>query len=515
MQNKILVINVISNIFSFGVNMGINFLLTPYIVSTVGKEAYAFVGLANNFVSYAQIITLALNAMATRFITINLHRNNTSKANKYFTSIVLANILLALLLIIPASLVVLFIDKIINVPYNILQDIKLLWTFIFFNFLISIITSTFGIATFATNRLDLAAFKNILSNVLRACILIIAFICFKPRIWYIGLVTIICTIFMFINDFYYKRKLIPELKIKIGYFRIDIIKQLLSSGIWSVLNKLGQILSDGLDLLITNIFIDVSSMGLLALAKTVPAAIYGLLATVSSVFTPQLTIYYAQKDTDKLILEIKKAMKLSGVFTNIGVAYMIAFGYMFYSVWVPSENIGMIQTLSILTVYGYITTGSTLGLYDVFTITDNLKMNSLVTLIVGILNALIVLILLNTTNIGVLAVAGVSTMTAIIKNVTFVPMYAAKCLSVSKKTFYPTIIRYIFSSMIIIIVCCSIGALFNTYTWGNLILGAVMCGIIGIILNYLLLFNKSEKLNLNQGILALFDRIKANYKKDI
>lgn len=56
--------------------MGISFLLTPYIIDTVGKEAYGFVGIANNFVSYAKLITLALNALAMRFITIKIHENN-------------------------------------------------------------------------------------------------------------------------------------------------------------------------------------------------------------------------------------------------------------------------------------------------------------------------------------------------------------------------------------------------------------------------------------------------------
>lgn len=43
-------INMVSNIVSFIISMSISFLLTPYIVNTVGKEAYRFVGFANNSV---------------------------------------------------------------------------------------------------------------------------------------------------------------------------------------------------------------------------------------------------------------------------------------------------------------------------------------------------------------------------------------------------------------------------------------------------------------------------------
>lgn len=73
-DNKRLAINIIANIIAFAVNFVISFFLTPYIVETVGKEAYGFVSLGNNFVNYASLITVALNSMASRFITIEIQK---------------------------------------------------------------------------------------------------------------------------------------------------------------------------------------------------------------------------------------------------------------------------------------------------------------------------------------------------------------------------------------------------------------------------------------------------------
>ena len=49
--NQMLVINMVSSFLSLAVTFGISFFLSPYIVETVGVEAYGFVGLANNFIS--------------------------------------------------------------------------------------------------------------------------------------------------------------------------------------------------------------------------------------------------------------------------------------------------------------------------------------------------------------------------------------------------------------------------------------------------------------------------------
>ena len=86
-NNKQLATNLIANIISFGVSFGISFFLSPYIISNVGKEALGFVSLANDFVNYIALFTIALNSMASRFITIKIHKNELEDASYYFNSL--------------------------------------------------------------------------------------------------------------------------------------------------------------------------------------------------------------------------------------------------------------------------------------------------------------------------------------------------------------------------------------------------------------------------------------------
>ena len=77
-------LNMIANTTSFVLSLVISFLLTPYITSRVGVEAYGLIGLANSFVSYIQVFTMALNSMASRFIIIEIHKNRMGKASVCF-----------------------------------------------------------------------------------------------------------------------------------------------------------------------------------------------------------------------------------------------------------------------------------------------------------------------------------------------------------------------------------------------------------------------------------------------
>ena len=83
MSKKYMFINLFSQLVAFGVSFIISFFITPKIIGAVGKETYGFWGLANNFAGYVTVITAALNALAGRFVTISIHRNNVQEANEY------------------------------------------------------------------------------------------------------------------------------------------------------------------------------------------------------------------------------------------------------------------------------------------------------------------------------------------------------------------------------------------------------------------------------------------------
>ena len=93
-KNKQMTINLVSGIVLLIVNVIISFFLYPRIIETLGEEAYGFVSLANNFVNYATVVTIALNSMASRFLTIAVHKGDEKAANQYFNSIFISNIFL-------------------------------------------------------------------------------------------------------------------------------------------------------------------------------------------------------------------------------------------------------------------------------------------------------------------------------------------------------------------------------------------------------------------------------------
>ncbi len=509
-NKKRFAINMIATFLAFIVNLGINFVLSPYIIENVGVDAYGFVTLANNFVNYASLITIALNSMAGRFITIEIHRDNIKEANKYFNSVLFGNFIISIFMLIPIAIMVVFLDKIISIPNEIMLDTKILFGLVFFNFALSIINTSYSVATFVRNRLDLSSRRNIESYIIKAVILLILFTIFSPKISYVGIASCIVSIFLILCNIRYTKKLLPEIKVSIKEFELKKILTIVKYGIWNTVTKLGQILSDGLDLLICNIWIDSEAMGQLSVAKTLSGVISSLLSTISSIFQPNLTIYYAKKQINELVNELKMAMRVTGLFANIPLSYLIVFGSIFYTVWVPNQNIELIQILTILTVQGEIISGVITPMYGVYAVTGKVKADAIIRVVIGFINVAIVFVLIKFTNLGIYAVAATSIITGTLINVTFVPIYVAKkCIGVKWNTFYPIILKHVGTSIIIIAILYIIKIYIDsyniTYNWYLVIITAFISLIIGIIVNYLL-FNKEEKKKIKNKIYNLIKR---------
>lgn len=160
-KNKQMAINMLASLIAFMVGLGIRFFLTPYIVSTLGSEAYGFIGLSLNILSYTSLITIALNSMAGRFVTIRYVEKDFTVANQYFSSVYYSNLILAVIILLIGIGLVLFLEYLIEIPVSLIIDVKFLFILLLLNTIINLVMEVWCGATFIKNRLDLSNIRNI------------------------------------------------------------------------------------------------------------------------------------------------------------------------------------------------------------------------------------------------------------------------------------------------------------------------------------------------------------------
>lgn len=493
-------INLICSVMVLVVNTVINFWLSPYIVSHIGVEANGFVGLANNFITYANLIVTALNGMAARYITIAYAQKDYKKANIYYNSVFWGNLIIVAALIIPAICLIIFFENLFDVPADILIDVKILFAFVFAGFFANTGAPNWNVGCYASNRLDREYIPETITTILKAGIIIGAITIFIPHVWYIGLGSFVAIIILLIVNCINTRKLTPELKIKTEDGKLicsfSAIKELVGSGLWNSISNMGNILLSGLDLLICNILLGSTAMGILSIAKTLPNLLQQLSASLTRAFAPELTINYATGNHDKLKKDINRSMQMTGTILTIFVAGFIVFGKDFFQLWVPSQDAQLLAILSALSFLGYIFTSGTQILYNVFSTTNKVKESSIAQLTSGIISILVTFILIKTTNLGLYAVAGVSTVCNFIRNMSFTLPMTAKYLGFKKSVFFPTVLKTFISTLLISLIGWLIIYLIPITGWFILLLDAIIVGLIGLILNLFIMLTKEDRIRI-------------------
>ena len=502
-KNSQMAINLIASIITFVVNLCVKFFLTPFIVGSLGTEAYGFIGLSTDIISYTSLITVALNSMAGRFITIEYVSGNIRKANKYFSSVFFSNVISSSVILSLAVFCVIWLEYFINIPPHLVWDVKALFSILIFNNLLGLVFGTWGVATFIKNRIELSTICRLISNLIYSSLLLVLFAFYAPHVWYIGLASVFMTLFIAITNIFYSRRLTPDLIVKKIYFRVSYVKELVSSGIWNVLNKIGDVLGYGLNLLVANLFMGSTAMGIFALTKNIPFVILAFFQITSTVFAPVQTQLYAQNKREELAHELNKSIRMLGFFTVIILTFLFVWGDVFYSLWLPMQDSKLLQLLTVLGILDYVLSMPIQSLWNIFTITNKLKYSSLSLLISSVLIITVILVSMQLTDsetirLCVLAVS--AAVVSLLRSLFFLPIYGAYCLNLPRTIFYKPMFKTVFSFAISVSLVFCIRLIWSAESWFALLLVGVITSGICSIISLIVLLDKSDRVNINNTI---------------
>lgn len=501
-SNSQLAVNMLSGVVVFVIGLCISFFLTPYIVEKLGAAAYGFIGLSTNIIGYSGLITIAINSMAGRFITLRVHAGDIHGANVYMSSVFYVNLLFALIILAAVCISAVWLENIIHIPADLINDVKTLYVMLGVSSGLSLMTGVISVGAFIRNRLDITNVREFIGNVIRVVLLLLLFGLCTPRLWYFGITALVMAAYMAASNYYFFRLLTPELVIKHALFSWKSLVEIAASGVWNIVNKISNLLTRGCELLLANLFVSARAMGLLSIALTLPGLILNFFGAIARNFSPELTRYFARGEIELMKNDLFKAVRICGFLSAIPMAWMYAFGDVFFTLWMPGQDITMLYLLSIVGSVELVFGLPIEPLWNIFVITDRVRRTSTYQLILAIVTfgAIIgSMYITSDETLRLLLIAGIHSVLCVYRNLTFVPRFGAKCLGLAKSTFYPLILKNLLNFSVITAIgfICKQFMLNpvaeNSNSWLRLICASVIFAIAGIIVSNFIIIRKSER----------------------
>lgn len=505
---KQITLNIAWNSITTLISFGTTFFLTPIISSKLGIEAYGFVSLANTCITYVDLIAVAVNAFAARYIAIEYFNSNIEKANSYYSSVLAANIIFVILINFFGMIAILDLQNIINISNSYVSDVKVLFYLVLVNYSVGMIGTVFNISAILKNKIYITYRNNGVSRLLYAFIMIEIILFGGIKVYSMAIANVVAGIFLLCVNRFWAKKITPEFVFQWKNVDFKRIQEVVSSGIWNTINNIGTMLNTGLDLLVTNKLLSNVIMGQISVGKQLSSIMTTFTSLFVASFQPKQLEFYAKKQTSQLIKSLSLSMKLSGIIANVIFAGFCGLGLNFIELWLPNQDANYIYLITAIILFGDVIPAGTRPLYYVYTLTNKLKIVSFTTLTAGLVNFFSMLVLLKFTNLQGFAIILTTTVLNVLTS-WLNPFFVKRYLELDEDFFSPIMFRHLCAALICSITCRIIfrTRFFIFSSWIGFFIIGCLVGAIALFFSILLELNRTE---LSEIIMMLKNRIKNN-----
>jgi len=481
-------VNLAANLGHLGLSMAVGVLYVPFLVRHLGPAAYGLIPLASTLTSYMALITVGLNSAVGRSLTIALEQEDHEQANRIFNTSLWGSLALCAGLLIPVCLGLVFIESIVRLPPGFESDTRWLFAGIAAAFLLNELKTPFAVSPYCRNRFDLYHLLTTGEVLTRVGLVCLLFSVLSPAIQYVGGAILCGTMVSTLGAVWLWRWLTPTLRINPRDFDWGVLKSLASTGGWVIVNQLGAFLYLGIDLLVANRLFSAELAGRYAAVLALPLLIRTLGATIGSVFQPTVIYYYARKDIDGLVTYLRRAVKCLGLMLALPIGLICAFSKPLLRLWL-GPAFGELSPLLFLMASHLCVNMAINPLLGLQVTTDRMKVPGTATLLLGIANLGLALLLAGPMQWGLYGIAAAGAIVMTVKHVLFTPLYAAHVLGKPRFTFLREMTPILVVTAATILLgragCC----VWEIGGWGDLILfglglSALYCaGVYGLVLS--------------------------------
>jgi len=445
-------INLVSNIVKLGVTMLVGAWYVPFLVRQLGPAAYGMIPLASIITSYMTLITFGLDAAMSRTLTISLERKDYDHANAIFNVAFWANLVIAILLAIPAVVAVANVQHIMRIPPGYETATRWLFAGTVIAFLLNQVKSPFGVSCFSLNRLDLANVVLVGETLTRVGLVAILFLVLGPRIEYVGAAILAGTIFSTVGAIWLWKVLTPGLHIRLRDFDWSLLKGLFSTGGWVIVSQVGVMLYMNIDLLLANRLFGPVESGRYAALLQLSAMLSTLGMTVGEIFAPTMYQMYARGDIDGLAVYLNRAIKFLGIVMALVIGLICGFSKPLLQLWLGPTFGSLAPLLCLMAIHQSLNL-ATYPLYAVPLAANRVKVPGLVTLAVGVFNLALALFLAKVLGWGLYGLAGAGAISLTLRRFVFTPLYVAAVLHQPYRTYYRRVVPIIVATLSTIALC--------------------------------------------------------------
>ena len=166
--------NVLANWGGYIFAVGVNFVLSPFIVHSLGDESYGIWVLLGSIVGYLGLLDLGVRGAVTRYIAKFHAQESHLEATRVASSALVVFVLVGFVAIAVAGVLAIVIDRVFQIPPELVAVARVVLILGGVNMAISMISGVYGGVVAGLQRFDIANLFEIAIGVVRVILVVLA-----------------------------------------------------------------------------------------------------------------------------------------------------------------------------------------------------------------------------------------------------------------------------------------------------------------------------------------------------
>ena len=333
--------------------MVISLYTSRVILKSLGVEDYGIYNVVGGFVAMFSMISTSLAGAISRFITFSLAKDSPERVREVFSTSIIIQIALCILLLLIAETVGLwFINNKMVIPTDRLFAANWVFQISVLTTMIQLISIPYNGLIIAHEKMSAFAFIGIYEGITKLLIAyIIPYASTDSLILYAILMCLLSVSVRLLYGYYCSKKF-PETKLKFIWDK-TLIKNMFGFAGWNFIGSTASVLrSQGINILI-NIFCGPAVNAARGIAMQVNNAISGFCSNFTTAVRPQITKSYAVGEKDIYENLVMKTSKLSFLILMVLCIPLIVESNYIINLWlveVPEYTIEFVCIILLLTM---------------------------------------------------------------------------------------------------------------------------------------------------------------------
>lgn len=496
--------NALSNIVGLFVQIAIAFVLSPFLVHTLGDTKYGIWTIAVAFTGYMNLLDLGISSAINKYVAKYDCLNDQEKINAILSSALTLFCIVAVLIIFISPLMAEFIITLINFEESLNDIVYLLIIIVSFDISIFIVRGLFKGAFAGYQQYSVINVVQIGSAIYKG-IMFYMFLSSGYGLISMGIISItanLCTLVIF---YLWLKKSYPEVSIRIGLFEKKQASKILHYSKFTFLAMFANQIIYYTDAFVIGYFLSAAAVTYYSIPWTLAEYAKKVSISISQTYMPAISEKEASGDMDTV-----KSLYLSGTKYMIIISNLLSIGVFvlggaFISLWMGPKYKELCEMVLIIMFVNQYFLGPQLISYSILQGLAKQRVYSIVSFGVSVVNLILSILLVQ--KWGIVGVAIGAAIPQILFHGFFVPWLTLRTLNMSKWDYFRTTHLISFTPTLILFAILSyLEYFYFPASYFELLSFAVVGSITYLTLVYLLMLDHGEKevvLRLSRKILPM------------